>query len=123
MTRSALSILVFGIYLSIIGCILLVGPNLLLSSIRLPPTSDPWIRLMGMLLLVLAFFYIQSARYGFKPFFTWTLYTRFGAVLVLLPLVLLGVLDPIVLVFWLGDLAGATWTLVTLLQEKQLIHA
>jgi hypothetical protein len=78
---------------------------------------------MGMLLVVLGFFYIQSARYGFKPFFIWTLYTRFGAVLILLPLVLLGMLDPIVLVFWLGDLAGAIWTLVTLLQEKQLTYA
>jgi hypothetical protein len=123
MTRSAISILVFGIYLSIVGLILIVGPNLLLTSIKLPLTNDPWIRLMGMLLFVLAFFYIQSARYGFKPFFTWTLYTRFGAVLILLPLVLLGFLEPIVLVFWLGDLAGAIWTLVTLLQEKQLTYA
>lgn len=50
MTRSAISILVFAIYLSIIGLILIVGPNLLLSSIRLPLTTDPWIRLMGMVL-------------------------------------------------------------------------
>jgi hypothetical protein len=78
---------------------------------------------MGMLLLVLAFFYIQSARYGFTPFFTWTLYTRFGAVLILLPLVLLGLFDPIVLVFWLGDLAGAIWTLVALFKERQLTWA
>jgi len=119
MTRSATSILIFGIYLACLGVILLVKPDLLLSIAGLPSTSDPWIRLMGMLLLIVAFFYIQSARFGFRPFFQWTIYTRFSAVFILLALVIPGLASPVVLLFWLGGLAGALWTALALNRESR----
>ena len=117
MSRSATSILVFGIYLAALGFVLLLIPNLLLGLAGLPPATDPWIRMMGMLLLVLALYYLLAARAATRPFFQWTLYTRLGAPLVLVPLVLLGWLPFAALLFWLGDLAGALWTLWALRSE------
>jgi hypothetical protein len=111
MSRSATSILVFGLYLVVLGCVLLLIPNLLLSIAGQPPATDPWVRMLGFLLLVLALYYLLAARTATRPFFQWTLYTRLGAPLLLVPLVLLHLLPGVALLFWLGDLAGALWTL------------
>lgn len=117
MSRSGLSILVFGFYLVLLGGMLLVVPNPLLAVAGLPPTDEAWIRLAGMLLLILSFYYIQAARTETRAFFQWTLYTRLGAILFLVALVTTGLTKPVVYLFWLGDLAGATWTSLALRAE------
>ena len=86
MSRSAFSIFVFGIYLVILGVLLVAMPNVLLSLVRIPPTHEVWIRLAGMLLLILAFFYIQVARNDITLFFRWTIYTRLSALFLCSPL-------------------------------------
>jgi hypothetical protein len=118
MSRSSTSILVFGIYLVLLGLILLVFPNFLLGLAGLPLTSEAWIRLVGMLILVLSFYYIQAARNGIRIFYRWTLYTRLSAVFVLLGFVIFELASPVILLFWLGDLAGAIWTWLALRAEN-----
>lgn len=118
-SRAALSILVFGIYLVVIGLIFLLAPNAVLALIGLPPTQEVWAHLVGFLLLVLAFYYLMAARSEIRPFFRWTLYTRFLAVFVLVGFVLAGWIGPVVFLFWLGDLAGALWTLLALRKDNQ----
>ena len=119
LSRAALSILVFGFYLVLIGLIFLLAPNVVLSLIGLPPTQEVWAHLAGFLLLVLAFYYIMAARSETCAFFQWTLYPRFLAVFVLVGFVLAGWIGPVVFLFWLGDLAGALWTLLALRKDKQ----
>jgi len=119
MSRSAFSIFVFGIYLVILGVLLVAMPNVLLSLVRIPPTHEVWIRLAGMLLLILAFFYIQAARNNLAIFFRWTIYTRLSALFFVLAFVLSGLIGPIIVLFWLGDLAGAMWTGLALRSERQ----
>jgi hypothetical protein len=118
MSRSTTSILVFGIYLVFLGLILLISPNYLLRIVGLPTTSEAWIRLTGMLILVLSFYYIQAARNEVTIFYRWTLYTRLSAIFVLLGFVILELASPVILLFWLGDLAGAIWTWLTLKSEN-----
>ena len=120
MSRSAVSILVFGVYLVILGSMLVLFPNPLLSLVHIPPTNEVWIRLSGMLLLILAFYYIMAARSGIKEFFRWTIYTRLSALFILLAFVALELASPVIILFWLGDLAGATWTGLALRSEKRL---
>lgn len=122
MSASAKSIFYFGIYLALIGFLLIFAPNLLLPLLGVAETREIWIRLAGMLLVFLGFFYTQSARAGFTPFFRWTLLTRFLAFFFVLAFVVWGGAPWVMLVFWLGDLAGALWTLWALRQERLTFH-
>ena len=72
MSRSALSLRVFGFYLLGTGALLVFAPNLLLGLVRLPPTHEIWIRVLGVVvfivgsaaLLVLASFGVGAATRG-----------------------------------------------------------
>ena len=118
LSRSGISIFVFGLYLVFIGAIFILVPNTLLTLVNLPPTQEVWIRLAGMLLLILAFYYLMAARTETKAFYEWTIYARLGSVVFLLGFVLTGLISSLALLFWLGDLAGALWTLFALRKEK-----
>jgi hypothetical protein len=60
MSRAGTSIFLFGIYLVILGLIFSLVTNTLLSIINLPDSQEVWIRLVGMLLLIMAFYYNGS---------------------------------------------------------------
>lgn len=110
MTSAARSVLVFGIYLAAIGVLLVLVPNLLLAVVFLPPTSEVWVRIAGMLTLFLSFFFIQSARSGLTPFYHWTVYTRTATIFFLAAFVFAGLASPYLIPFGIIDLAGALWT-------------
>src|SRR5574341_1236669 len=76
MSNSARSVFVFGLYLAVLGIVLLVVPNFLLGMFFLPSTTEVWIRVAGMLLLFLGFYYTQAARKEMTDFFQWTVYVR-----------------------------------------------
>ena len=56
MSKAARSVFVFGIYLIVLGLGLLLFPNSLLGIISIPSTTEPWIRVVAMLLLILAYY-------------------------------------------------------------------
>jgi hypothetical protein len=49
MSKAAFTIKIFGIYLLLLGPVLMVAPNVLLSIFRIAPTEDVWIRVVGVL--------------------------------------------------------------------------
>ena len=78
MSRAAKSVFFFGIYVILFGVILVVAPNVLLKIFYVPETSEVWIRVVGMLVLFLGYFYIRASTNieGSTKFFRWTIYTR-----------------------------------------------
>lgn len=110
MNHSAKSVLVFGVYLAGLAAILLVAPNILLGLFGLPTTSEVWIRVVGMLTALLAFYYIQAARAGLTAFFQWTVYARAAVIIFFTVFVLLGWASPPLILFGVVDLLGALWT-------------
>ena len=64
MSKAAFSVFVFSIYLLVMGFVLVVMPNHLLSLFQLPETNEVWIRVVGMLILILGLYYSTAARYG-----------------------------------------------------------
>jgi len=76
MSRSAKTILVFGLYLCVLGFILLVTPNTLLGVLGLPLTTEVWIRILGGLVAIAGGYYIQAARHKLIPFFRATIWGR-----------------------------------------------
>jgi F0F1-type ATP synthase membrane subunit a len=114
MTHAARSVLVFSIYLFVLGGTLVTVPNALLSVFRIPPTSEVWIRVVGVLVLVLGLYYAAAARRGLEEFFRLTVPAR-GAVLVFfVAFVLLGLAPPVLALFGAVDAAAACWTALAL---------
>lgn len=118
MSKAGISVFVFGIYLTFVGAILTVAPNLLLGVFRLPAVSDVWIRVVGMLVLCLALYYLQAARRGLADFFRWTVYVRCFVFVSLLAFAALKLAAPQLALFGVIDLLGAIWTAVALRRSR-----
>jgi hypothetical protein len=109
MSKSARSMFVFGIYVAVLGIMLIVVPNFLLRISR-TSTTEVWIRVVGLLLLYLGFYYTQAARKEMTDFFRWTVYTRSTVIVFFAAFVLLGFARPPLIMFGVIDLLGAIWT-------------
>jgi hypothetical protein len=118
MSNSARSIFIFGLYLLLLGITLLLAPNILLRMFSFSPTNEIWIRIVGMLVLFLSFYYTQAARRELNEFFRWTLYVRFSVIVFFIAFVLLGLAEPTLILFGVVDVIGAFWTFLALRSEK-----
>ncbi|HSN75701.1 MAG TPA: hypothetical protein VL334_11540 [Anaerolineae bacterium] len=114
MSRPAISILAFAVYMLGLGLIVLIAPNALLALFNLPATSEVWIRVVGVLLLLIAFYYFQAARHELTQFFGWTVYARSSVIVFFVVFVLLGFVSPVLILFGVIDLLGAIWTALAL---------
>ena len=74
MSKSSRSIFLFSIYLFGLGSIMVLLPNLLLNIFSVPETNEVWIRVAGMLVLILGYYYFQASKNDIKVFFKWTVY-------------------------------------------------
>src|SRR2546426_5109904 len=99
MSRSAKTILVFGLYLCVLGFILLVTPNTLLGVLGLPLTTEVWIRIVGGLVAIAGGYYIQGARPQLIPVFRPTIWGRPKALVPLGVFCPLGLLRPTIAPF------------------------
>lgn len=118
MSKSARSIFVFGLYVAVLGIIMLVAPNLLFRTFSRTSTTEVWIRVVGLLLLYLGFYYTQAARKEMTDFFRWTVYTRSTVIVFFAAFVLLGFANPPLIMFGVVDLLGAIWTGLALWSAK-----
>jgi hypothetical protein len=110
MSTAAKTIVGFAIYMALTGIILVVSPNTLLGILRLPLTHEPWIRLLGMFMVIVGYYYYRTALSEATAFFRATIHgrTTIGVFLVWLALTGAGwVLVLFALGEWIGALA--TW--------------
>ncbi len=114
MSKPAMSVFVFGLYLVGLGAVLLVTPNTLLALFGVPATNEVWIRILGMVVVILAFYDIQAARAEWSAYFQWSVYTRAPVIVIFTLFVLLGFVSPVLILFGVADLAGAIWTQLAL---------
>lgn len=114
MSKAATSIFIFGIYMLGEGAVLLTFPNILLQLVQIPETSEVWIRLAGIALLVLGYYYVQAARIELKEFFVWTIHARLAQFGVIMGLVLFGLGQPMILIFAAVEFVSGLWTWTTL---------
>ena len=114
MSASALSILVFGIYLVVIGSGFILLPNKILPLFKFPITNEPWIRVLGVVVLVLGYYYITAAQNELSSFFWATVIGRFGVLVLFSSLVIFKKAKPMLILFGIIDALGAVWTLLVL---------
>ena len=117
MSQAAKSLFAFGIYLCGVGLILLLVPNMLLQLFGVPPTNEVWIRLNGMFVLCLSFYYVQTARNELTLFIRWTVWTRAAVIFFFAAFVLLVSAPKALLLFGLIDLLAAMWTWLALKKD------
>ena len=117
MKKSTLSMIVFAIYLAGLSIAFMIFPNPVIALFGFPATDQVWIRVLGFILGVLAFFYIMACREGVTNFYRWTVYSRLTVMPVYILFILFGVAPPVVLLFAAVDLGGALWTGLALKAE------
>jgi hypothetical protein len=110
MDGAAKSLVVFGAYLLLTAVGLVFSPNTVLGLLGLPITSEPWIRVLGMLAGVIGYYYIFAARNGLRAFYPATVHGRGAAALVFFGLVFARVGPWQLLLFGAVDLLAAVWT-------------
>jgi hypothetical protein len=111
MSKSALSLFGFSIYLYLLGFVLVVIPDTLLRIFEFPTADGLWIRVVGMLVIILGFYYSHAARAELKPFFVWTVIGRTSVLLFFIAFVIAGLAPPALIIFGTVDFAAAMWTL------------
>lgn len=119
MSKSAKSLFYFSIYLLLIGLNLLVAPNFLLNIFGLPLTEEVWIRVVGLLVLVLSVYYFVAVKHELTAIFHTSVYLRASVIVFFGAFVAMGLVKPVLLLFAGIDVAGAAWTYMALRQDKQ----
>lgn len=114
MTAAAKSVYYFGFYLYLVSATLIFIPNMLLGTLGIPETNEVWIRVLGVIVGLLGFYYHQSGDKNISAFFPLTIPTR---IIVLLSFIIFAVLkmaSPMLIGFGVVDFAGAMWTMMAL---------
>ena len=118
MTGAARSVYVFGIYLVVLGGVLLGTPNTLLAMVGQPATTEPWIHVIGIPVMGMGLLFTAMARQQQTVFMRASVWARLFALAAFAGLALAGIVPPIVAAFGLVDAAGAAWTHTALRAAK-----
>jgi hypothetical protein len=110
MSRAAFSAKVFAVYLFIMSPVLVVAPNVLLSLFGVPPTSEVWIRVVGVIAFNLGVYLWVAAKHDDRPFLAASAYARGSVFLAFVVFALMGLASPVIVVFGVIDLCGGAWT-------------
>lgn len=120
MSKSAKSVLYFSYYLFVVGLELLLIPNFFTKTAQLPETNEPYIRVVGVLALIIGFYYHQAAKNDLTPFLKATLWGRAFYFLSAVGLVVFKIAPPVFIAFGVVDLLGAIWTWQALKSEGKM---
>lgn len=117
---STWSVWCWGVYLLITGLALLVFPLFLLGLMNFTPSADVWVRMTGLLSVVLGFYYIQVARYQITIFFRWKITGHLIGVALMLSFYFMQWAPSALLMTAATDLIAATWTFIALHKQASI---
>jgi len=117
MSKSARSVFIFGIYLGVIGLILLIVPNMLITPFGIEPANEVWIRLSGILLMALAVYYTLGAKHEIVVIMKATAFIRLTIIFFFTAFALLKLTSPNIIIFSVIDFLGGAWTFLMLKNE------
>jgi hypothetical protein len=118
MSYPAKTLVGFGCYLLVLGMVLIVFPNALLALFGVAPTTEVWIRVTGMLVLILGAYYVLASLSELHQFIVWSIPLRASVIFFFAVFVLLGYAPAALLLFGAIDLACAAWTWVALRRAR-----
>ncbi len=119
MRQSSISMLVFAVYMCVLCVAFLLFPAPFVTFFGFATPDPLWIRIFGVVLGILTFYYIMAVREQAFRFYRWTSLAR----LVLFPsfvvFVLLDIAPPILLVFGAFETGCGVWTGLSLRRERR----
>lgn len=116
MSGAARSIQVWSVYVLVVGAGLAVIPNVIVSAFGMEQTEEAWIRVLGVVVVLLALYYWDASRYETRNLFVASVLGRVFVAAALVVLWLTGAPWQLLL-FAAVDVAGAVWTFSTLRAE------
>lgn len=114
LSPAAKSMWYFAFYVLFDGLILLAIPETALRLLGQPEDGAGWLRVLGMVVAFLGWYYLNLAKMEATPFFRVTTHTRMSVPFILGGFVAVGSLPAVVLLFGVGDFAGGLWTWIAL---------
>ena len=114
MVTPAVTLRVFAYYLFALSAALIFAPNTLLGFFGIPATTDVWIRVVGMLVVRTAFYYVRASHASLDAFYAWTVPARMSVLLFFGAFVGLGLAPRALLLFGAVDALAALWTWLAL---------
>ena len=115
MDAPTLSIFIWGIYVLLIGALLLFIPGKTLILFGHEKPKDHWIRVVGIIAFSLGFLYLNSAQNEVYSFYIASVYARIAGLIGFSGLVIFKIAKPKIILFGLIDALGAIWTLIALI--------
>ena len=121
LSKPARTMVIYGVYV-ILGLALpfLLVPGLILPLVGMAAPTDVWVRVLGMTVLFLGFYYIQMGRNELTNFMRWSVYARLAVPVFFIVFVVLGLAPPVLIAFTVPDILFATWTALELRTAKTL---
>lgn len=119
LSHAALSLKLFALYLVLLGAALMLCPTPLLELFQLPPTSEVWIRVAGVLAFNIGVYYWFAAKANSPALFLATFYTRALVLTAFTGFVLAGLSKPVLILFGSVDFLGGVWTLLALRADQR----
>lgn len=123
MKNSSLSMAVFGMYMAALCPLLLFVPSWFIGLFGFAPVDDVWIRVLGMVLGLLTFYYLMAVREGLETFYQWTAYARMTIIFFFGAFVALDLAPPILLLFGAFESGCGLWTFFALRRERSATGA
>lgn len=114
MTSTAKSIFYYSFYMIGMGLILYFNPNLVLGIFGFEPTTDVWIRILGLFAVCAGMLYFYCGRTNQTGFFRISIPERIIFFLGMVGIVLFLPANPMLILIGSVDLFGAIWTALTL---------
>ncbi len=118
-SQAAFSTLCWGLYMFVNGTSMMLYPSHTLEMMGMATTVDIWIRMAGLLALVLGFYYVQMGRYYFAPFYSWKMIGHAAGILIMTLFYLLGLAPATIFLLCLTDALAALWTAWGMAQDRK----
>lgn len=114
MTPAARSLFVFGLYVVTASSAFLIAPDQMVVLLRLPEVGSGWVRMVGLLGLVIGAYDLTGSSAGLVPYIRASIWIRFGFAAGATLLVATREMPPSLLGFAIMDGFGAIWTMLAL---------
>ena len=113
MDNTALSIRIYSFFLFLMGTVLVMNPNLILTLFGFAKTSEIWIRMLGLFTFTTGFYYFYSSRHQQLAFYKATIFGRLFFFLMTIVFVFAFRQSMMLALIGSVDLTGALWTCMT----------
>jgi hypothetical protein len=114
----SVTLYVFATYLSLFGGALMFKPQRVMVMVGMQPNPFVWPRIVGALMIVLAFYYAMAAFSRLYKFMRWSVYARTMVAMFFTMFVMMEWCSPLIMVAAAVDLAAAGWTFYAMNQDK-----